>query len=152
MDERPEELNKIGKKDIFNYPDGYFDSLEQRIASRIDAHEESKIVSLNTSARVKWMAAAAAVIVFLILVVPRMSAPEAQSVHDMLADVPTELCLVYLKESDIDPADFFSVEDLDQLFLEEDGDLIPDNNFYHGDTDLLFEKYGVTDDENLKPL
>jgi hypothetical protein len=152
MDDNSEELNRIGKGDIFKEPDGYFDSLEQRITSRIDRQGEKKIIPLMAAGGWKWIAAAAAVVAMLVLALPRITQPEVQSVRGMLGEVSAELCLVYLKESDIDPADFFSVEDLDQLFLEKEGGLIRDSDLEEDDADLLFEIYGVTDDEKLKTL
>lgn len=152
MEDNSEGLNRIGKDDIFKEPVGYFDSLEQRIASRIDRQGEKKLIPLNGLGTWKWVAAAAAVVAILALALPRIAQPEEQSVRSMLGEVPAELCLVYLKESDIDPVDFFSTEDLDQLFLDNEGELVPESHFQQDDADLLFEMYGVTDDEKLQTL
>lgn len=151
-DKKPHKLDDYGKEPVFKTPQRYFEDLEARIMSRIEEGEEKKVFRLRSPGTKMWIGAAAAVIAILVLSLSQLLSPAAPSVDEMLAEIPAEDCLAYLKGSDIDISDILAISDLEGLVDEYEGGLLPEENLNEEDVDLLYERYGVTDDDKLQTL
>jgi hypothetical protein len=155
MEKNPnKKLDEIPKKEFFQVPDGYFDTLDQKIQDRISEKRDGKVVPFYVEHRWKVIGlAAAASIALLLMILPSLdNQPVVSKADQLLAQVSADDCLAYLEFSELDIEDIIGStpsEDIEAA-LEEymfEGPEIEDE-----DLDLLYEKYGATSDEKLKTL
>lgn len=111
-------LEDIPKKEVFNTPDGYFDSLPTRIQSRIqekNGGRESRRVF-----QTGWKLALPAVVLMAMGVFWFTSGDQLNDAESVLASVETTDLVAYLDDSElsveelIEAADF-NAEDLDEI-------------------------------------
>ncbi len=128
------------KKNPFEVPEGYFDSLEDRIMDRISSEkEDTREIQLRP-----WVAyAAAAAIALLVIFFLIPNSDEANnSPEQILTEVSTEAIVEYLAYTEItsseilDQAQFTNI-DADSLQWNNSLDLEPD------EIDLLIEEYSL---------
>lgn len=156
MQEEPkyDKLGKIPKKEIYQAPEGYFDSLESRIHERI-AKPEAKTLPLINPWKLAGLAVAAAIGLWLIFgpALNRSSHP-AVDAEELLSEVSFEDCIAYLESTGLETEEILPMaakELLTEDLLNEEADtLLP--GFTHEEEELLYERYGVTPDENLQKI
>lgn len=144
-------LSEISKKDHFPAPAGYFDTLQEKIDARIASENREKVIHVNWR-YIGYAAAASVTLLVAVLVGIRNPTPQAQTVEEMIAAIPYEECIAYLEASDIEIDEIVRGTPVDAwdepLVLPTASDsLIGDD-----DLDVLYERYGVTADENLQTL
>jgi hypothetical protein len=145
-------LSNIPKRNVFKTPDGYFDSLPGRVADRIQNKKEAKVVSMPFN-RMTISMAAAAVILLLIAVIFFIQQSDPQtSAEELLAQVSDEDCIAYLKTTDIEIEDILNNADPGVWEESFDADEHFQEPFDEQDDELLYEKYGVSPDEDLQLL
>jgi len=91
-------LDDIPKKDIFNAPEGYFDTLPGRIQARVEKDRgipRSPVISFSLKYALPALIAAAAGIFWF------TSSNKSPDVDTMLSAIGTEDLVAYLDESDI---------------------------------------------------
>jgi hypothetical protein len=150
-------LSDIPKKDIFKTPEGYFDSLQARIERKIDRKEkpEGRIIGFPAK-NVKYISLAiAASIALLIIFLPwKANDPASPSAAQLISEISDEECLAFLKTSEVEIDDLLGLSE-PELWEEvmEEGNL-PDaaNEINEEDEELLYERFGVSPDENLQML
>jgi hypothetical protein len=156
MEKKPnKKLDEIPKKEVFQVPDGYFETLEQKIHSKIGEKPAGKVVPFYVEHRWKIVGlAAAASIAFLLMFLPTFNQKtDVREVEQLLAQVSAEDCLTYLEFSELDIEDIIGStpsEDIEEAlddYMIEGGSEIQEE-----DLDLLYEKFGATSDEKLKTL
>jgi hypothetical protein len=149
-------LSNIPKKDIFKTPDGYFDALPENISRRIA--ESNKPAGKSIVFRVeRWKyitLAAAAVITLLIIFLPsRQVDRHSPSAAELIAQITDEECLAFLKNSDVEIDDLLGLSE-PGLWNEVIGDAVPDaeEEWNEKDEEMIYERFGVSPDENLQIL
>lgn len=148
-------LSSIPKKDGFKAPDEYFDTLAERIEQKIATQTDGKVVPMGNPFPWKYASlAAAAVAALLILSLPlilnkTVSSPTAE---ELIAMVSPEDCMYYLQYTDMEAGEILSLTGTEFLFEETGEELVPDAELNDEEIDLLYERYGVTEDEQLQPL
>jgi hypothetical protein len=111
-------LEDIPKKEVFNTPEGYFDSLPSRIQSRIQ-EKEGKRESVFT-VRAAWRFALPVIALLAVGIFWFTMSDDMSNAESILSSVRTEDLMTYLAESDmstdelIDAAEF-NMEDLDDI-------------------------------------
>jgi hypothetical protein len=153
--EKHEKLTDIPKKDIFQAPDGYFDSLQAKIDERVKGKRpEGRIIGLPVS-RIKYISlAVAASIALLIIFLPaRQSDPDSPSAADLISEISDEEALAFLRVSEVEIDDILGLAE-PELWNDAIEDAVPDttNDLDNTDADILYEQYGVSPDENLQLL
>jgi hypothetical protein len=156
IEKEPERLSNIPKKDIFKAPEGYFDSLQGNISRRIA--ESKKPVGKTIAFRVeRWKyvsLAAAAVITLLIIFLPSRQADlHSPSAAELIAQITDEECLAFLKSSELEIDDLLGLSE-PELWDEVIVDAVPDDaeEWKEEDEEILYERFGVSPDENLQIL
>jgi len=153
-DKRKIKLSDISRKDVFKAPDGYFDSLSSRIAKRLEEKPKGKVVAFNSATLWIGGLAAAATISLLVVFGPRLisSSQHAETAEDLIAALSYDDCLAYLTSTDVTMEEILGDADEIQL-IEGFGDDIGTTPEVDEDAiDLLYEKYGVTEDEKMQTL
>jgi hypothetical protein len=154
-EKEPESLSNLPKKDIFRAPDGYFDSLPDKISSRIASQKPAGKTIPFRMERWKYATlAAAAVITLLIIFLPsRQTDQDSPSAADLIAEITDEECLAFLKTSEVEIDDLLGLSD-PGLWNEVIGDAVPDSTeqWNEEDEEILYERFGVSPDENLQIL
>ena len=156
IEKEPERLSNIPKKDIFKAPEGYFDSLQENISRRIA--ERKKPAGKTIAFRVeRWKyvtLAAAAVITLLIIFLPsRQVDLHSPSAAELIAQITDEECLAFLKSSELEIDDLLGLSE-PELWDEVIVDAVPDDaeEWKKEDEEMLYERFGVSPDENLQIL
>jgi hypothetical protein len=113
-------LEDIPKKEIFNVPDGYFDSLPSAIQARV---AEKGLPSPRSTFQVALKYAIAAVVIVAGTVFWFNQSKAPLDVETMLAGIQTEDLVAYLNESDISTEELldaanFNPEDLEDIESE----------------------------------
>jgi hypothetical protein len=139
-------LEEIPKKDVFEVPEGYFDSLPARISARIEARKGSQapegfgwIPALRFAVPVLMVAAA----VYALY----LAGPATQNPEKILASVSTEALYEFLDESDLSTEELVNtldVENFDLDGLEENA--YPDIELDEDDLDQIEMEF-----ENSQP-
>jgi hypothetical protein len=114
-------LEDIPKKEIFKVPDGYFDSLPNRIQARIA--EESPAREERFFFRFKLQYALPVIVLLAVGAALFLPVRQPDSVESLLAGVQTEELIAYLEESGITTEDVledveFNATDLDEIEAE----------------------------------
>jgi hypothetical protein len=153
QDNNHKKLRGIPKRDVFSVPEGYFDSLQERIEKRIAQEEEKKIISFR---HWKYIGlAAAASIALLIMLLPRILSTEnaPATAEELIDEITADDCLTYLRNTDIDTEEILGLMPPDVWTDTMDEDLqFSTPEVTEEDIDLLYERYGVTPDKNLQTL
>lgn len=153
-EEKDKNLSNIPKKDVFKAPDGYFDSLQERIDRRVQGKRpEGRVIGLPVS-RVKYISLAiAASIALLIIFLPsRQNDPASPSAADLISQISDEEALAFLRVSEVEIDDLLGLAE-PELWDDAIEDAVPDTtNDLDTDADILYEQYGVSPDENLQLL
>ena len=153
-DKKKIRLSDIPRKEVFKTPEGYFDGLQDRINQRITAKPRGKVVELKNNTR--WIAglAAAATLALLVVFGPRMFSDGEQGTkaEQLIAAISSEDCLAYLNSIEIGMDEI--VGDPSGIELSDDfEDALPATPEVDDESiDLLYEKYGVTEDEKMQTL
>ncbi len=147
-EKKPIKLSEIPKTDVFRTPEGYFEDLQDRIAERIAKPEGKQVFFMRPVVR-NISLAAAAVIAILIVALPLMLDKPTPSAEQLIAKLSAEDCLYYLQHSDMETAEILSIVDTDNLFVENE-QALPPAEMSEEDLELLYELYGVTDDDKLQ--
>lgn len=147
------DFKDIPKKDIYQVPEGYFDSLPDKIYQRISESEERKTVPKGGEVNWKMISYAAAACITLLAVafIIFQNGAASTSPEDLLAEVSSADLLAYLEYSEVDAYEIIESADpalWDQTLVDPVEALQPD--FNEEDIDLLYELYGVSPDENLQ--
>ena len=154
-DKKPHiKLSDLPKRDPFEAPEGYFETLQSRIDARIDAGKPAKVIQVNW----RYIGYAVAASVTLLIAVPvggQFKSSQEPTVEQLLAEVSFEDCLAYLEETELE----LEIDEILQATSSETWSeplVMPhpvDSGFQdEEDLDLLYERYGVTSDENLQTL
>lgn len=143
-------LDSLDKKPILtaSTPDGYFDKLSDSVMDRIKSEEKTKVVPLFSR---KWISIAASIVIILgvgYLAIFQKSGTESESVEFALADIDPEEALDYLAEND--NLYLSDLIDLD-LYNEEDFDL-ENSDFSEMDDEELDQFLEELDPEDLEDL
>lgn len=140
------------RKDPFQAPEGYFDSLADRIESRIEENEHSKsnkgrVISMPV--RAGWAAAA---VISLLAIFWTVSKDEtAPSSDQLIAALSDEEIIDYLVATDMSldeiiESTHFAPAEADSLQM----DVMPDFDLAPGEIDDLIELYDLDDLEELE--
>jgi hypothetical protein len=138
-DNGPKKLNEIPKKDIFNVPDGYFDSLPSRIEQKLDDKSGGRIVPMNNRVWKFIGYAAAASVVLIAIVWFSLSTPDTNpSTEQLLASVSTEDLVIFLEGEDLDVKEI--VDFVPGVMEEDEVDFLP-FDLDEQDIQLLYEEF-----------
>ncbi|SRR5690606_29273625 len=149
-EKKPIKLTDIPRKDVFNVPEGYFEGLQDRISERI-ARPQGKQVFLERPLVRRLSLAVAAAVALLIVAIPFLNNRNELTAEQLISQLSPEDCLYYLEHSDIETADILALIETEDLFDEQE-QLLPPAEMSDDELDLLFERYGVTEDEKLQTL
>ena len=114
-------LEDIPKKEIFNVPDGYFDTLPSKIQSRIDAGSSSSQEAFVFRYKLQYVIPFLALLAVGIFWMSKNGAsPDAETI---LASIETEDLIAYLNESEVATDEVldhieFNSTDLDEIETE----------------------------------
>lgn len=155
VDKKHESLSDIPKKDIFNAPEGYFDSLQKRIDLRVSGQRpEARILGMP-AAKVRYISlAVAASIALLIIFLPaRQTDPGSPSAAQLISEISNEEALAFLQASDVEIDDLLGLSQ-PELWDEVIVDAVPDTttDISNTDAETLYEQYGVSSDEDMQLL
>jgi len=137
-------LENIPKKEIFNVPDGYFDSLPGKILARISKENTARETSFVFRYKLQYALPA---IVLIALGIFWFNLPDQTAdVDSLLGSVQTEDLVAYLSDSDITTEDLLENVDFSSNDLEEIESEVYELNM---DTEDINDVLGTTDLENI---
>ncbi len=145
-----EENKHNQRKDPFPAPDGYFDSLSDRIMDRIDREEENdagkgRLISLAT--RAGW--AAAAVISLLAVFWLTTNDDTSPTSQELVAELSDDEIIDYLVSTDISLDDILDIADFENAELDSlNMETMPDLELSPEEADELIELYDLEELEN----
>ena len=134
-------LENIPKKNVFEVPEGYFDSLPGIIQARVAQEKKEPFWVFSIRNNVKYALPALAIVLIAFFF---WSKPAGQSTEDLLASVDSSSLVAYLEDSDISSDDL-----LESIPLQtEEVDAIQENSMDEiqaDDVDLktLRDEFGV---------
>lgn len=134
-------LENIPKKNVFEVPEGYFDSLPGIIQARVAQEKKEPFWVFPVHYSVKYAVPALAIVLIAFFI---WSKPSIQSADDLLASVDSASLVAYLEDSDISSDDL-----LESIPLQtEEVDAIQKNSMDEiqaDDLDLktLSDEFGV---------
>lgn len=145
-------LDQIPKKDVYRTPEGYFESLPDQVLQKIDREDTGKERRLG---EVSWKmigyAAAASVVLLAVVFIGFQDNDDVRSPEDLLAEVSTSDLVQYLQYSELETYEIVESADPDNWEQPLEGAVNPkEPQFDEADMDLLYERYGVSPDENLQ--
>jgi hypothetical protein len=149
-DKKPIKLGDIPKKDVFSTPEGYFDTLQDKIDSRIESKPEAKVVSMP----LRWYVglAAAATLTLLVVFMPAwFTSDTTKTAEQLLAEISDEDCLLYLQNTELEVEDMLELPE-PELWNDAVDDMQSAPEISDEDAELLYEQYGVSPDESLQLL
>lgn len=149
MEAPNDKLPRIPKKDIFTTPDGYFDSLPDRIGKRITT-PEATVVPMRTAWWYAGLAAAASILILAAFLSGVFTADQITGPDQLLSEVAVEDCMSYLETLDVDTQEI--ILSSDSIAVDDLIDGEAEINFGDESLELLFEKYGATEDEKMQTL
>jgi hypothetical protein len=137
-------LENIPKKEIFNVPDGYFDSLPLKIQARISSEKATAQPGFFVRYQLQY---ALPVIALLSIGIYWFAAPsDNKDPETILASVQTEELVAYLSDSELSTDDL--LEDVE--FNDEDAQDIESEVYeLNFDTEDIDEALGDFDIENI---
>jgi hypothetical protein len=144
-------LSDFPKKDPFKAPEGYFDNLQSKIDARIGQETKGKVIHVNWK-YIGYAVAASVTLLVAVLIGIRNPAEQKPTAEEMVAAISFDDCLAYLKSSDIEVEEIVAGTPLDAWIDPIVSDTESDSLIGDKELDLLYERYGVTDDENLQIL
>lgn len=143
-------LKDIPKQEVYKVPEGYFDSLPGRVEQQITEEKNGRSVRFTNWNMIGYAVAASISLLIVALIVFRKD-PASHSAEDLLAEVSTSDLVAYLQNSEVDAYEIVDATHPD-VWAEPLADsaswLKPKLN--SEDMDLLYERYGVSPDENLQ--
>jgi hypothetical protein len=139
-------FDDLPKRDIFKAPDGYFDSLPERLVSRI-SNDETKVRTISSPWRAVGYVAAASVTLIAILWFANSDSFKQVTPQETLAQVSTEDLASYLESEEIDLSDI--IEGADSFTWDENPIDLLLPNIDERSSDLLYEEYGLTPEDTL---
>jgi hypothetical protein len=144
-------LKDLSKKDPFQAPDGYFDTLQDRIDRRIGNAKQGRVIQVNWR-YIGYAVAASVTLLVAVLIGIRNPGEQRPTVEDLIAEISFDDCLAYLETSDIEIEEIVQGTPFDAwnepLVSPTESDSVVDES----ELDILYELYGVTSDENLQTL
>ncbi|MCA6074701.1 hypothetical protein [Fulvivirga sedimenti] len=144
------DLNDIDKKQPFNVPEGYFNSLEDRIMARVEEEQKKeanpKVIKINTWIKYAVAASISILAIFFILNTNQDAAPTAE---EILADIPDDAIVDYLAFSDLTADEImdaasFTLSEADSLQTVNPLELTIE------EIDVLLEEYSLYDLDSNK--
>lgn len=144
-------LSDLPKKDPFRAPEGYFDTLQEKIDARIGLEKKGRVIQVNWR-HIGYAVAASVTLLVAVLIGIRNPTEQRPNVEQMLAEISFEECIAYLEASDIEIDEIVQgtpLEAWNEPLVSPTG---PDSLIDDSELDALYERYGVTDDENLQTL
>lgn len=145
-------LSDIPRRDPFKTPEGYYDNLEQRIHARIDQRPEARVFGLRVSlVKYATLGIAASIAAILIFLPGRQSDTSSPTAAELISKISGEECLAYLQHSDVAIEDLLSISE-PELWNEAMEDTASPMQLSEEGEELLYEQFGVSDDENLQML
>jgi hypothetical protein len=144
-------LSDLAKKDPFQAPEGYFNTLQEKIDARIGLEKKGRLVQLNWR-YIGYAVAASVTLLIAVLVGIKTPGTQKPTVEEMIAGISFEDCVAYLQSSDIEIDEIVQGTPLDawdEPFISPSGSDSLMNDY---ELDVLYERYGVTSDENLQTL
>lgn len=132
-------LENLPKKDILKAPEGYFETLPERILERIDEEET------NTST-VWWpvySAVAAVVVMLIVALVVLMDVGEPQSAEELLADVSVADISAYLEYEEVSWYELAAELDETTETAETETTVLPELELSEEELELLNERYDI---------
>ncbi len=110
-------LEELPRKQIYEVPAGYFDELPMRIQERVTAG--NRATHWQPTRGFAWKLALPVVALLLMVAYFGIRLQRQDiDVAAMLDEVPTEVMIAYLEESDLSTEEFLSVVDLEDLDLD----------------------------------
>jgi hypothetical protein len=144
-------LSDIPKRDPFQAPDGYFDDLQAKIDRRIADAPKAKVIHVNWR-NIGYAVAAAVTLLVAVLVAVDGPSKSTPSAAEMIAQLTAEDCLAYLTSTDIEIDEIIQGTDAEIWSDPVEAPMDSGSDLSDEDLDLLYERYGVTSDENLQSL
>jgi hypothetical protein len=143
-EKKMKKLEDLDKKNIYSVPDGYFESLPDRIQSRIKAEKESKnTIPLYRS--IGYAAAAAIVLLIAYIGIFRTSFSNQEDHYEALLDeVSTEQLVAYMEV--YSEESYYEQVQLETLLEEGNIDQEKFDEIFDDEQDLL---NGITEEEEL---
>ena len=129
-------LEDIPKKQVFEVPDGYFDTLPSRIQTRISSRESDHAFSF---AWFQWKYALPAVVIAAagFFWFSKGQSPTAET---LLASVETEDLVTYLEESDLSTDEILAEIDFDNDDADDIEQAVYDTHFDGASDEELLEE------------
>ncbi|MGL1887412.1 MAG: hypothetical protein OCD76_12935 [Reichenbachiella sp.] len=144
MKKKKIQLGDIPKKEVFEAPDGFFDSFNDELDQIIDQKEQpqAKVVRMNSAS--KWMAVAATVFLVMtaawIINTNNGAWSDMRVEEDLLASVSSEDIALYLMNSAVD-TDMLLEEVDPQLLLLDEENLLDVDDLSVEEMNILLEEY-----------
>jgi hypothetical protein len=144
-------LSEIPKKDPFKAPEDYFDTLQEKIDERIGLEKKGKVIQANWR-YIGYAVAASVTLLVAVLIGIRNPTEQKPTVEDMIADISFEECIAYLQTSDIEIDEIVQGTPLEAWSEPLVSPIGSDSLIDDRELDVLYERYGVSADENLQTL
>ena len=129
-------LEDIPKKQVFDVPDGYFDSLPSRIQARISSRKSTHAFSL---ASFQWKYAIPVVLITAAGLF-WFSKDSSATAENLLATIGTEDLMAYLEESDLSTDEILDEIDFDHDDASEIEQAVYDTHFDGASDEELLEE------------
>ncbi|RAV99521.1 hypothetical protein [Pseudochryseolinea flava] len=130
-------LEDIPKKQVFEVPEGYFDSLPTRIQSRITGRKSSHAFSL---ASFSWKYALPVVLLTAAGIFWFSQSGSSTNAENILASVETEDLVAYLEETDLSTDEILTEIDFNADDANEIEQAVYDTHFDGASEDELLEE------------
>jgi hypothetical protein len=146
-------LSDIPKESIHKTPEGYFDELESRIHKKTIEGDAGKIIKFSVEKSVRYIGLAAAASIALIFVFRGMLFNRDtmnNSAETLVSQISARDCMDYLQSLNLETDELMDLtgpETWAELIDEQ-----PVPSAEELDEELLYERFGVTDDEHLQKL
>jgi hypothetical protein len=114
-------LDDIEKNEPFGAPDGYFESLSDRIMDRIETEEEVE-PGLKQRFLQPWMryaAAACVVLLATVVFITNRNNTAEPTAEELLSQVSNEAILDYLKDMDVTAEEILDVASFDEMDIDQ---------------------------------
>ncbi len=138
-------LEDLNKDNIFKVPDNYFENFPDRLKKRIEESEKHKKVPIIRLKTIINMAAAAAILIFVIYGITKIN-DNTTSVDQLLSEISSEELVNYLVESEISTDEFLESLDLSIIASTEDiisDEFIPSEPLDEETIDDLLDEYEI---------